>query len=290
MRAFGLTFALLFAMPLLVGADARAHAEGEHVEADELYHEYCSVCHGDNGDGRSRARYGLKPPPRDFTEPGLLDTMGRDRMIQAVLYGSPGTAMAAWRTRLTREEATRIVDYIRENFMRGGSGGHEDHAGHDHGGHDEAGGHDHSAHLAAPSAVVGAPFPHGLVGDPGLGEELYRRSCVPCHGRDGKGEGPRASFILPRPRDFTSGPPISRPDLFHGIADGVRGREMPAWNKVLTDQQIANVAEYVFQEYQLPRLEDVAPGWQPGAGEQPMRMEAPAQEASAEHDHSSHAH
>jgi mono/diheme cytochrome c family protein len=27
---------------------------------------------------------------------------------------------------------------------------------------------------------------------------------------------------------------------------------MPAWNKVLTDQEIANVTEFVFQRYILP--------------------------------------
>ena len=32
-----------------------------------LYHNYCSVCHGDKGDGRSRATGSLSTPPRDFT-------------------------------------------------------------------------------------------------------------------------------------------------------------------------------------------------------------------------------
>ena len=223
--------------------------------------------------------------------------MTREQMIQVVTHGKPGTAMAAWRTRLDPEEVASIVDFIRDEFMRsaraGDSGGH-DHAeapaghgdgdhhgddaepataahddGHDHGHGDASGGHgamdmehDHeTGHLAAPTAVMSAPFPSGLMGDAERGRELYEANCVPCHGRDGSGDGPRAKFIFPKPRDFTQGPPISRPDLFHGIRIGVRGREMPAWGFVFSDQQIAHVAEYVFQEFEQPRLEEDLLRW-----------------------------
>jgi len=37
--------------------------------------------------------------------------------------------------------------------------------------------------------------------------------------------------------------------LFAAVANGRNGSEMPAWNKVLDDQQIADVAEYVFQAF-----------------------------------------
>lgn len=292
MRALLLTPVLMLGL-LASGSPALAHGEGEEVSAGDLYHEYCSVCHGDRGDGRSRARAGLRPPPRDFTEVGLKDRMTRQQMIQVVNHGKPGTAMAAWRTRLDPDEVAAIVDYIRDEFMRSAGA---DHGGHDHG-HDQAGSdqdhahdsptdtaaghhddhgnvagadvraamdmeHDHeTGHLAAPTAVMSAPFPNGLMGDAQRGRELYSSNCVPCHGRDGSGDGPRAKFIFPKPRDFTQGPPISRPDLFHGIRIGVRGREMPAWGFVFSDQQIAHVAEYVFQEFEQPRLEDDLLRW-----------------------------
>lgn len=289
MRALLLTPALMLGL-LASGPPALAHGEGEDVSAGDLYHEYCSVCHGDRGDGRSRARAGLRPPPRDFTEVGLKDRMSREQMIQVVNHGKPGTAMAAWRTRLDPDEVAAIVDYIREEFMHSASAGPDDRDhgkapaanddGHDHStaqaadddGHDHGAGadvqgamdmeHDHeTGHLAAPTAVMSAPFPSGLMGDARRGQELYVANCVPCHGRDGSGHGPRAKFIFPKPRDFTQGPPISRPDLFHGIRIGVRGREMPAWGFVFSDQQIANVAEYVFQEFEQPRLEEDLLRW-----------------------------
>ena len=38
-------------------------AKGTESRPDALYHNYCSVCHGDRGDGRSRAQNSQKPPP-----------------------------------------------------------------------------------------------------------------------------------------------------------------------------------------------------------------------------------
>ena len=58
--AAGLLAALLLPAPM---ASAAAPA-GSGIRADLLYHNYCSVCHGDKGDGRSRARAGLRPNAR----------------------------------------------------------------------------------------------------------------------------------------------------------------------------------------------------------------------------------
>jgi mono/diheme cytochrome c family protein len=78
------------------------------------------------------------------------------------------------------------------------------------------------------------------------------QNCTACHGADGKGNGPRAYFIYPRPRNFhhpASKARFNRPELFNAIKKGVIGREMPAWEKVMSDQQIADITEYVFQTF-----------------------------------------
>ena len=83
-----------------------------------IYHNYCSVCHGDKGDGQSRARGSLNPPPRDFTTAQALSELTRDRMIAAVKAGVPGTAMVGYQTQLQTKQIEAVVDYVRDTFMR----------------------------------------------------------------------------------------------------------------------------------------------------------------------------
>jgi cytochrome c553 len=38
-----------------------------------------------------------------------------------------------------------------------------------------------------------------------LGQQIYIQRCAVCHGPDGRGNGPAAPSLIPRPRDFTLG-------------------------------------------------------------------------------------
>jgi mono/diheme cytochrome c family protein len=44
---------------------------------------------------------------------------------------------------------------------------------------------------------------HGAHAAPPAGELLYRRYCAVCHGMDGRGDGPAAAALCPRPTDLT---------------------------------------------------------------------------------------
>ncbi len=95
-------------------------------------------------------------------------------------------------------------------------------------------------------------FPHGLIGDINKGQQFYQSNCFTCHGVEGLGNGPRSKFINPRPRNFVaaqSRQTLNRPRLFLAISRGKQGTVMPAWSTVLTNQQIADVAEYVYQTF-----------------------------------------
>jgi len=109
--------------------------------------------------------------------------------------------------------------------------------------------------VAAPKRVaadMSLPMPQGLKGDIEKGRDFYMQNCYTCHGVTGAGDGPRAYFINPVPRDFlleASRQYLNRPALFEAITNGRTGSEMPSWGKVLNPQEIANVAEYVFQSF-----------------------------------------
>jgi mono/diheme cytochrome c family protein len=110
---------LAAALPVIAQAQKGETQRGESdaIRPDLIFHNYCSVCHGDRGDGRSRARNSLNPPPADFTVPQARETYTRARMILALQHGRPGTAMTAWTTQLSQKEIESVVDYILDTMV-----------------------------------------------------------------------------------------------------------------------------------------------------------------------------
>ncbi len=241
---------------------------GDVSRGKKLYAHTCSVCHGD--DGRS-ARWGsnlLRSRPRDFTTEASRRELSRERMLNSVTHGVKGTPMAAFNSQLSAEEIADVVDYIRSVFMQS------------HAPSGISGTHAYgkpaakrtatkaekfsdmgvvnrrllpkSENTPVQSADMSATLPDNLQGNAETGHAMYLQNCVQCHGLEGDGEGPRAYFIFPRPRNFkreNSRKRFNRPTLYQSIAKGKPGTEMPAWDTVLTSQQIADISEYVFQSF-----------------------------------------
>ena len=123
---------------------------------------------------------------------------------------------------------------------------------------------------------MSAPFPGGLQGDFERGRDIYMRNCSTCHGVRGDGLGPRSSFIQPKPRNFLhveSRRVLNRPALLHAIGIGKLGTVMPAWSKVLSTQQLADVAEFVYQDFIHPNPDEIAPEAEPE--QQDVKKKAP---------------
>ncbi len=54
------------------------------------------------------------------------------------------------------------------------------------------------------TAVVLLPGFGLAQGNPAKGKDLYTKHCAGCHGPTGKGDGPAAAALTPKPTDFTN--------------------------------------------------------------------------------------
>lgn len=138
------------------------------------------------------------------------------------------------------------------------------------------------ARVAGPALVALLLTPASLAAqDAQPGKAGYDRWCAGCHGVDGKGEGPGAATMMPRPRDFTTGryqirstPSGALPtdeDLTRVILDGMPGTAMPGWRDHFGDGEVRDLVAYLktfspFFESQ-PAPEPVAASSAPGVDE-----------------------
>ncbi len=104
--------------------------------------------------------------------------------------------------------------------------------------------------FALAGAAQGGP-PQQAVSDEvlELGSVVYSEQCESCHGSQGKGNGPAARFLDPRPRDFTSGTWMYTngdvESLVALIKTGVDDTGMTPFDELLTEEEITAVANYV---------------------------------------------
>lgn len=94
-----------------------------------------------------------------------------------------------------------------------------------------------------------------------LGAEVYVSQCQPCHGGAGKGDGPAARFVDPKPRDLTAGEwrYVGEGDLdgvIRVIADGVDDTAMEPFGELLTEEEIEAAALFVLNKFANPPDDD----------------------------------
>ncbi len=104
----------------------------------------------------------------------------------------------------------------------------------------------------AASALADAKF--DLKGDAAKGEATFKQLCLSCHGEKGDGNGPAGAALQPKPTNFTDPANAERlkPEYVYnvvkkgGAANG-RSPLMVAWEGVLKDDQVRDVAAYVLK-------------------------------------------
>lgn len=224
----------------------------------EAYTHYCRACHGAEGDGKGPASYGLRPPPRDFTEATFKfaaveagELPNDDDFYRIIKNGLHGTAMLPWD--VPEEDLQAIIQYIK-TF----SDDWQDYEPGD------------------PIVTPEDPWQGRLAEATERGDKLYHgfAQCFNCHPayatqqeiyaanlelRDTEVVTFRPDLYGPvltdtnygyraLPPDFLQSPVRSGDtpaDFFRVIASGVGGTAMPTWYQIVEDDDIWAMAHFV---------------------------------------------
>lgn len=205
----------------------------EHGRA--VYEKHCSICHGDNGDGKSIRSVDMKLKPSDLstgvykyrsTPAGSLPT--DEDIYMTISRGVRGTGMLPW-FGLSSEDKWAVTYFIKtfsERFAR-----------------------ESASPIVVPelSAISTDLVERGKI-------IFDRENCWECHGRKGMGDGPLADELkdergIPlKLRSFLS-EPLKRgskiEDIYISIAAGFEGTPMASYGEAISDEDILAVSAYV---------------------------------------------
>ena len=149
------------------------------------------------------------------------------------------TGMIAFKDHLSPQQIESVVDYVIVTFMDGKLASKAQvHVGHDH----------------SAETVKTVDYPYGLKPIASRGKSIYSANCQSCHGEKGDGRGNPAQMGSINARNFHDADfvkSVSGFSLFSAVSRGPG--HMPVGQKILPNQDIADVSEYVLRTYSKPR-------------------------------------
>jgi cytochrome c oxidase cbb3-type subunit 3 len=161
-------------------ATSKSTASAELLELGRrIYNFRCYYCHGYSGNARTLAATLVAPKPVDFTSISP-DVLGRERMLQSIRSGRPGTAMMSFSSVLDPREIEAVADFIRKEFMLAKRENTRYHT--------EANGWFNHQRYAAAFPFTSGEIPldtpwEKLTPEQAQGKRLFMSSCVSCHDR-----------------------------------------------------------------------------------------------------------
>jgi mono/diheme cytochrome c family protein len=115
------------------------------------------------------------------------------------------------------------------------------------------------------------------------GGQLYREYCAQCHGATGKGDGPAASGLEPKPAVHAAVPFENLPAeylynvIYHGGRSVGKSPSMPYWSLTIGDHGVADVIAYLKATFK-GQAPAAAPGGASGVCPEPRKTpKAPAE-------------
>lgn len=152
---------------------AQSLSKGDLALGESVYKEICFSCHGESGDGKGPSWRNTMPSPQVFIDKDYMSRLTDQYLFEVVKYGKLAV--------LKREvKGSPLESLAMPSF-----------------GHlfDDA----QIRELIAFEKAFRTKAPQSAEL-----REIFEDACVPCHGREGRGDGPRASPQQPAPAQFVS--------------------------------------------------------------------------------------
>ena len=209
-NVYGLAVAGVFLANLM--AVGAASAKENLLVGKRLFSSYCSLCHGDDGKGKGplAAKLDLKKPPADLTS-DKYQKMSVQSLLRLIQgYNRADSRMPKWETVIPERNLRHVAAYV----------------------------------LALTQTDL------RMRGNARRGREIFRTTCVACHGPRGEGNGVLAKMLDVKMINYTTKAmaKVSDADIVKFITEG-KGKVMPSWKNTLTSEDIKDVAAYVRNLY-----------------------------------------
>jgi mono/diheme cytochrome c family protein len=193
----------------------------------EVFERRCAACHGPDGDGKGEGAYLLYPKPRDFTAAryrlvSTWDAVPTDEdLFRVISRGMPGSAMPSW-GHLPERTRWALVHYVKSFASEGALEIGPD--------------KQPQSDSDLPTGHIRVPKePPWSAAGQARAREIFTKSCTPCHGVTGKGDGTQRQIdsegFPTRPRDLTAGIYKGAPtpeQVYNRVVGGIPGSPMPA--------------------------------------------------------------
>jgi mono/diheme cytochrome c family protein len=112
------TLLLIAAALLTTGALTLSSSQaGAGEDGKTTFNTYCSVCHGESGNGDGAAAAALDPKPAAFASAGFFDSRDDDHLRKVIKEGGPAVdkspLMAPWGAVLSDAQIEAIIVHIK---------------------------------------------------------------------------------------------------------------------------------------------------------------------------------
>ena len=115
----GTTIGSILCVGVLTASFARAAEKPADLKVGEkVYLLKCMTCHGRNGKGDGPTAQSLDKKPRNFTEPGFLDTRSDADLKKTILEGRP--PMPPFKAALKDKDIESVIPYVKALAKSGG--------------------------------------------------------------------------------------------------------------------------------------------------------------------------